>query len=275
MLRVLVISDTHVGSRWGLFPDKFRLSTGAKYTPNKGQRYLLRCWRAMQDDLAGDIDILILNGDIINGPNPKENARDQIEQDPDWQVRAAVELLTPLVARAGQVYATQGSPYHAGEGAQWDEAVAHALGAVPDEAGHQAWDWLLLDVEGVLLDVAHHQSVVMRYVTMPLEREQQFDQMIAAHKGGSADLIIRSHAHRYVEANVELQRSVATAAWQLQTRYARRGRWPKRWFSRYIGGLLVEVYPGRKREHTYCTELRPLLYPHPRLTRRRYVKAEP
>ena len=119
MLRVLVISDTHVGSRWGLFPDKFRLSTGAKYTPNKGQRYLLRCWRAMQDDLAGDIDILILNGDIINGPNPKENARDQIEQDPDWQVRAAVELLTPLVARAGQVYATQGSPYHAGEGAQW------------------------------------------------------------------------------------------------------------------------------------------------------------
>lgn len=270
---VVIVSDTHTGSAYALFPARFQLSTGSIVSLNVGQQYLLQCWRDFEERIPERFEVLVLNGDIINGQNRRESAADLTEVDPAWQQRAALELLEPIAARAEKVYVAQGSTYHTGEVARWEEQLAYQLGAEPDSSGHYAWDWLLLDIDGVRLDVAHHQSVVMRYVTMPLEREQQFDKIIADWKGGSAHLIVRSHAHRYVEAHVELQQSVATASWQLQSRYVRRGRLPNRMFSRYIGGLWLEVHPERVGQSEYCTTLHPVLYRHPQLARASYVEA--
>jgi len=264
---LLLVSDLHVGSRWGLFPRDFQLSTGEVYQLNRGQEFLLSCWGHMLTQMPKRFDVLIVNGDAINGPNPKESARDQVEQDPEWQVRAALALLQPVAKRARETYLTQGSTYHVGEAAKHEERLAWMLGAVPDPAGHYAWDWLVLDIQGVRLDIAHHQSVVMRYLAVPLEREQQFDRMIADLKGGSADLIVRSHAHRLMDLNVDGDLALGLPAWQLQTRYARRSRWPNRWLSRLIGGVRVDIYPDRKaggpQNRTDYLAVVPLVYPHP------------
>lgn len=273
MYSAVVISDMHVGSAYAVFPPRFQLSTGALASLNTGQQYLLQCWRDFEQRIPDRFEVLILNGDILNGQNKKEAAADLTEVDPAWQQRAALELLGPVAARAEKVWLTQGSTYHSGEVARWEEQLGYQLCAQADPMGHYAWDWLLLDIEGVRLDVAHHQSVVMRYVTMPLEREQQFDRIIAEWKGGSAHLIVRSHAHRYVEAHVELQQSVATASWQLQSRYVRRGRLPNRMFSQYLGGLWVELHPENVGQPEYCATLHPVLYRHPRLAGAKYVEA--
>lgn len=267
----VVISDLHVGSRWGLFPPGFMLSTGAVYTLHRGQEYLLECWQDMQKRLPRRFDILIINGDAVDGQNPRGLGRDVIEPDPQWQVRAAAALLQPLAKRAGEVYVTQGSEYHVRAGAEDDEAVARAIGAIPDEAGHHAWDWLLLEMDGILLDVAHHRSTSIRYETMPGERELQFDRLVADLKGGHADLIIRSHGHRYVYVDVDGDKSLATPSWQLQTRYARRSRWPNRWLSRWLGGAALRL-DGAK-TGVGRIEVQPMLYPHPPLERRRYARA--
>ena len=275
--RILIVSDLHVGSRWGLFPSNFQLSTGVTYTLNRGQEYLLSCWLDMQKRLPKRLDILIINGDAVQGQNTREGGRDIIEPDPQWQVRAAVELVQPLAKRAKEIYVTQGSDYHVRPGAEDDEAFAKAIGAIPDEAGHHAWDWLLLDVDNVLLDVAHHRSVVIRYETMPGEREIQFDRQVADIKGGSADIVIRSHSHRYTFINVDGDLALTTPAWQLQTRYARRSRWPNRWISRLLGGIYLEIEPGKKeprpQDKGEYIIVRPILYSHPSPERRIYARA--
>jgi len=274
VLTAVVISDLHVGSAFAPMPKGFRLSTGARVRPNKGQLYLNRCWKNFTATIPDTFDLLILNGDLIHGQNHKEMAADLSEVDPEWQQRAALEFLHPLSERANRVYATKGSGYHVGEVGRWEEQLAHSLGAEPDERGHYAQDWLLLNVEGVLLDVAHTQSVVMRYVSMPLEREGQFDDMIADSKvGGASHLIIRSHAHRWVSTDVELKRSVGTASWQLQGPYVKRGKVPNRMFSKYIGGLWVELHPERVGKPEHCMTLHPVLYKHPKLRRAKYVRA--
>lgn len=273
MPSVVFVSDMHVGSAYAVFPERFKLSTGSIGHLNVGQRYLWDCWQDFLERLPKQFNILILNGDIINGQNKKESAADLTEVDPAWQQRAALSLLEPLAERAGKIWMTQGSTYHSGEVGRWEEQLARELGAEPDDWGHYAWDWLLLDVEGVKLDIAHSQSVVLRYVGMPLEREQQFDKIIQDWKGGSANVIVRSHAHRYVETHVELQQAVGTASWQLQPRYVRRGRIPNRQFSRYVGGLWMELLPENVGKPEYCAEIHPTLYRHPQMRRACYAQA--
>lgn len=274
MITGVVLSDPHVGSAYGLFPGGFRLSNGSEAGLNLGQVYLLNCWEDFLERIPPTFDLLLLNGDLINGQNVKETGADLTEIDPEWQQRAAYQLLEPLATRAREVYATRGSNYHAGECGRWEEQLAERLGAVPDSWGHHAWDWLLLDVQGVHLDVAHHQSVVSRFVSMPLEREEQFATMVAPWKQGGSHLIIRSHVHRYSEVHVELQQSLSTAAWQLQTRFARMRTMPNRMFSRYIGGLWMELYPERVDTSDYAAAIHPVLYRHPDLARAQYVRLD-
>ena len=42
---VLVVSDMHVGSAYGLLPEGFVGSTGAMLNLNMGQEYLWECWK--------------------------------------------------------------------------------------------------------------------------------------------------------------------------------------------------------------------------------------
>jgi len=243
---VIIVSDLHVGSRWAIFPPGFQLSTGETYQLNEGQQYLYESWCHMQDNLPRRFDALIINGEHTHGQNPKEDARDLIEQDPEWQARAAVELLQPLTKRARVTLVTQGSRYHTSPGGRADEACAHLLKAYPAPDGHYAWTWALWNIDGILLDVAHRQSVTIRYGGMPLEREQQFDRMSADIKGGSADIIIRAHTHTYKFLNIDGELSVSTPAWTLQDRYAKTTISPNRTLSRLIGAVRLDLYPERK-----------------------------
>lgn len=270
-ITLLVLSDLQVGSAFGVFPEGFTLSTGSVYQLNTGQEYLFECWRHMAERLASP-DILVVNGEATDGLNKKLSGRHRVEPDPKWQVRAALELVRPFAEAASKVYVTKGSDYHTRPGGQDDEDFAGhlgKLGAVPSSKKHFAHDWLLLDIEGVLFDIAHHRSVMIRYESTPGEREVQFDMMAADLKqGGASDLIVRSHGHRYVSLNVEGRLYVSTPAWSLQTSYAARSKWPNRWISRLIGGVQVDIYPGLKtgdsrQDRQEFIKVTGLTYPHP------------
>ena len=242
----VILSDLHVGSRWAIFPPNFQVSTGELYQLNKGQEYLLSCFHHMEQSLPRRFDFLIINGEHTHGKNPKDDARDLIEQAPEFQARAAVELLSPLAKRARAILVTQGSTYHTDVGGQADEECAYLLGAYPAPDGHYAWGWALWNIDGILLDVAHRQSVTIRYGGMPLEREQQFDRMNADIKGGSADIIIRAHTHTYKFLNIDGELSLSTPAWTLQDRFAQMGISPNRTLSRLLGAARIDLYPDKK-----------------------------
>jgi len=270
VIKGLVTGDWHVGSAFGLFPDDFTLSTGARVRLNTGQKYLLDCYHKMLARLPKRLDFVIFNGDLVDGLARKVEGRWRVEPDPDFQVKAALELAQPIARRARAVYVTRGTPYHSGSGSSGDELFAREIGAVQDPMGHYAWSWIpALDVGGIRLDIAHHRSVFMRYEASVGEREIQFDKIVAEIKGSPSDLIIRSHGHRFFFLNMEGSLFVAVPAFELQTDFAKMSKFPNRYLARLVGAVLLKLYPHKKtggiQDATEFVKVESLTWPHPPL----------
>jgi len=269
----VIVADTHFGSAFGLMPPDFRNSMGAVAGLNVGQKYLWECWQHALDVLPRKFDVLVLNGDLTHGQNPKELARDVTEPDPEWQQRAAYQGLLPLVERAGAVYGTMGSEYHVGVAGQWEEQLLCRLGAVPDAWGHHARDWLGLDLEGVRQDVAHSQSVFTRYRASGGEREIQFEALVSDVKGGRSHAIVRSHVHTYFEVFIEDALFLSTPAFQLSTRWARTRKMRQRFVQKYVGIVVLRLYPGRVGKRMKVVKAdEPIWFDHPKWPRDKYER---
>ncbi len=263
---VLILSDLHVGSAYGVMPSDFVLSTGAKCNLNAGQAYLLRCWEHALLQLPKRIDALILNGDLCEGQSIKDEGRGLSEIDPGFQVRAAVQLLKPLAKRCKQVWATRGSNYHAGIGGGYEEAVAEGLGAQSFN-GWKATPWLRLELGGLLFDIGHRQSITIAYRSMPLEREVRFSLESAARRGEHApDVIIRSHAHYgYALFEDGKRYAISTPSFKLMDAYILGSISPNRAMPWSLGMVLLRI--SNKEEQGHRLRTWPLLYDHPALTR--------
>ena len=244
---LLALSDLHVGSAFGPWPRDFAGSNGATLYLNTGQEYLLSAWGHFIDHLPQTIDVLVINGDAVDGPNDKEEGRFVCETDPQFQAYAAHELLRPVVERVKetehgrQVYMTRGSRYHVGTGGQAEEHLGLLLHARREPDGRHTHPWLHLSVNDVLFDVAHHQSYAIRNRGMPLEREISFflERMARMRQvvPGRA-VIVRSHVHGalriYTEAGIA---AVSTPCWKLQDEFAAMSKYPNRTFSERLGAV--------------------------------------
>ena len=72
---VLLLSDTHIGSTVGLWPNEFKSQSGHPLPPSVFQDWLLDCWEDMQlsvmlklAELSGDSPpelTTVFNGDVI------------------------------------------------------------------------------------------------------------------------------------------------------------------------------------------------------------------
>ncbi len=253
-------------------PTDFKLSTGAECNLNRGQKYLMECWQHALLQLPKRIDILILNGDITEGNNVKDEGRGLSEIDPGFQVRAAVQLLKPLAKRCKQVWATRGSQYHVGKGGGAEEAVAEGLGAQSFN-GWKATPWLRVEIGGLLFDIGHRQSITIAYRSMPMEREIRFSLEAAARRGERApDVIIRSHAH-YGYALFEDGRryAISTPSFKLMDAYILGSISPNRAMPWSLGMVLLRINDKEEQGHRLRTC--PLLYDHPPLTRDGHMEA--
>lgn len=257
---MLNVSDLHVGNIFAIFPENFKTSNGLILPLNQGQRYLLECWQDILSMVPEQIDVLNLNGDMIDGDNKFEVSRDLSEVDPTWQVRAAEELLKPLVKRARHVYASRGSAYHIGRGGEWEELLAERLGAKKDPWGHHAAPWWKYYYEGWYFDLAHRQSTAIRYRSMPLERELDFclNRFARAGKKPPGKIAItRSHTHAGFRVwREECGIAVSTPAMKLQDNFAKTRVTPNRIIPDNVGVV------GYKVDENDITVI-PYVYPHP------------
>lgn len=263
-IRIGFIADVQVGSMFSPWPVKTELSTGSCPRLNRGQKYLNDYWYDIAEKLP-PLDIMILNGDMIDGQQPKSQSRYLCETDPQFQARAALDLLEPYQGKVGVWYCTEGTEYHDGVSGTWTEWLGRELKAVK-MGSHYAWDWLLLDIAGLHFDIAHHQSFMIRYRSTALEREMQFSAMLSE----TADVIVRSHTHEYMllqtPCDGAIQTAISTPAWQLQTHHARTSRFPNRLLSKRLGMVVVTVEDGE-------VSVKPYTFPHPPLRRAKYAKA--
>ena len=251
---VTVVSDLHVGSSLGLCPTSgMILGEGGIYMPSRFQLEIGRAFELFFSAHVKQINrgakkrILVFNGDLIEGNhhNTVALASNNIEV----QEAAAIALLKPVVKEFDQVFVVRGTEAHVGPGAQSDERIAKALGAIPLEEGQNSWWQLWLDVDGMIFNIAHHlgttssaayeSSAVMRELVAALVEAGQWQQQMP-------DVMVRSHRHRFIELAIPKVdgkiHAVVTPSFQLRTPFVER---LDRFRQPHIGGVCFVVESGK------------------------------
>ena len=182
MKRVVVISDLHSGSDVGL-------------TPPDWQQDILQAelWEVYAEMIEAlrPIDVLIVNGDLIDGKASRWGGTGLITTDRHIQSDMATEAIA--FTDATEIYLTYGTPYHTGRGEDWEAIVARNLG-VPIEP--QLW----VNVNGVVFDAKHFTSASSvpygRHTT--IARDRLWNILWAdMEQQPKSDIFIRSHVHYF------------------------------------------------------------------------------
>lgn len=214
--RVLVISDFHCGHEVGLTPPKWN----PEYAADHMTQYRAYMWKQFATAVQAlkPIDVLVCNGDLVDGRSEKTGGLELIVLDRALQAKMAVEVIK--FCEAKKVFVTRGTDYHVGKEESWENLVANDLGA------ERIGDVINLDVEGLMFNFRHHiggsQTPIGR--TTPLARELVWNALWAQHKGfPQADVIVRSHVHYHSFAGFPGCLAITTPALQgYGTRYGER-----------------------------------------------------
>jgi hypothetical protein len=228
---VIVLSDTHCGSVYGLWPPDFHAADGRPLALNTGQQYLWECWLHLRDEVRKHYDpvAIVFNGDAVDGSAYRTGGHDLMTVERNDQVEAFERCMEVFTAAFPGVplYFVQGTEYHDARSASALDAAAKALGAVAFRGlgvGRYSREVLDLDIGGVILNFAHHIGVSGGlYRTTALDREGVWA-ALAGKEGRvpKADVLIRAHAHYFAHVEHSTKHIVINPCWQLQTRYMRR-----------------------------------------------------
>lgn len=210
-LRVVALGDLHVGSTVAVADPG---STPTNDAAAELRSRLFDRWRESAEGPWSRPDVLIVNGDIVDGQNPKGGGLGTWTNDLFHQADHAVQLLR--MWRAKKIFVIRGSNYHvqAGRtGLHLEEYVARQLGAEPypnqenvepEARERSGWEWYL-NLGGVTFHVTHKVGVarVFHYRTTPLARQmlqaKLNDQLRhEMDKNLRIRVVLRSHAHYYI-----------------------------------------------------------------------------
>jgi hypothetical protein len=219
MKKILAVSDFHFGSSWGLWPPNFeaedpRTGDMDKWIMNPTQERLWKMFQFMCEK-AKDVDIIIFNGDLCDGPQRKAWGKGTKTPDLNVQAKAcehAIKLL-PDVPK----YFTQGSEYHTMNDRPLEQYIA-------ERAGGEFGDDLCIDECGIRIYARHFIPVsksAWMYRTTPVAR----DLMLLALSDtpehyGKVDLAIFSHAHYKCGVILGGTVGVITPCFQARTPFA-------------------------------------------------------
>jgi len=230
----LVIADTHVGSRLAVMPKMYTTKDGQVIRPSQLQLKLLDGFEEMCRWFASPTpDYLILNGDLIDGPQKNELAASLWTANLDEQIDAFVELLVTYF-KPTRTLIIRGSDYHELLGGQYitSEEVAKRLSEQCFQVIKKAGKLLthhqyILTVNNISIHIAHKPISVSKFghyrqAALLAAELERLDQAI--------DIAIRSHTHSWclVETGRSrkcgTRRIMTTPSWQLPTTFVHKLR---------------------------------------------------
>lgn len=217
--RLVVIADMHCGHKFGLTPPEWWASeTVSDDRLVKHKNFQRALWQFYSAAIRGlrPIDILVVNGDAIEGKGDKTGGIELITPDRHEQVRMAARVIDEASAKS--VRACYGSGYHVGREEDF-ESLLPRLVQCKDVLvqGH-----LFLSVNGRVFDIKHKigRSTIPHGRLTPLIRAAMWNTLWAARdRQPAADVIIRSHVHYYERWENDLWEAVITPALQYNTIY--------------------------------------------------------
>ena len=239
--RLGIISDLHVFSRYGLVPPSFR--PVAPLPSATIHDYLWDVWADFVKRCP-QLDVLLINGDIIEGESPsRRDAMDALSDDLNLQADAAVETLKPLCQKARHLWITRGTPYHEGRHFEIIERIALDLGA--EEWAPRRYTGYVLEgtFHGLRINATHHVTLGAIYRGTIADRMALFAAAAESlGKAHEADIIIRSHSHMKFIGKSHGKWVVLTPAWKVVSPYAaKRMEWYRASLLSDIGGLVLET----------------------------------
>ena len=267
---IVVVSDLHVGSIFGLMPPGFVSVSGApegnEVNLNIGQKYLWECWTDLCSRLKKmKVAALVFNGDCIDGKQRKSEGAGLCLNRCSDQAAAAAVVARTIQKACGfpKTYVIKGTPYHSGTAGDEEDRFAKEINA------GRALRFLDLDIDGVVLNFLHGIGVGGGlYRATSMDREAMWS-ALAGKEGRAvkADCLIRSHAHYFLHLEFGSKHGVVNPCFQLQTDYALKS-------SQYrmlpeIGNTIIRVDPEAKRNGEDPIHVEKFLYklPVPKATR--------
>lgn len=249
---IIVISDTHSGCQLALCPPKVVYDNGGEYVQSPLQGKLWQLWEHfwhvwVPDVTKGEPYIVVHNGDCVDGKH--HDSTTQITQNLTDQGRIAIDTMRPIVSNplVAGYYHIRGTEAHVGKSGATEEALAQALGAIPDEIGnHARWE-LYLRLGNALVHFSHHigstQSAAYESTAVYKELIESYTES-GRWKDEPPDVVVRSHRHRHFDIRIATDKgygiSTVTPGWQLKTPFTHRlalGRTGQP----QIGGILIRA----------------------------------
>jgi len=194
MKRVVIVSDFHCGHQVGLTPPDFDAVPSSEGQRRQLYKTRRRCWDFYKETIEAlkPIDLLIVNGDCVDGKAPRSGGTELITSDRTEQVDMAAQAIK--IADASNVVMSYGTPYHTGDLEDWENEVAKQVEALKI-GGH---DWV--DVNGLVFDYKHFvgSSAVPYGRHTAVARDRLWGILWAEHgEYPRGDIIVRSHVHYF------------------------------------------------------------------------------
>ena len=215
--RVVIIGDLHSGHRAGLTPRQYFPSTKSK-NHDKIRKETWMHYTQIMDDLK-PIDILVVNGDSIDGKGSRSAGTELVTTDIKEQCDIACDCIK--YAEAKKIIIIRGTPYHGSpDGQDAEDHIAEKVNAVA--IGDHEW----IDVNGVVFDIKHKIGNTNTHNKgTPIAKEQLANLLWHERQKSQpkADIIIRSHVHNfYYIGNTQFLGITTPALQAAQTKFGAR-----------------------------------------------------
>ena len=249
---LVVLADSHCGSYYGLRHERhFSESTPAPV------KWLWDRWVELKKALPKKVDLLVLNGDLIDGKQSKSEGTGLYTTSMGEQATLAMEVYAPMIAKAKKVLRIAGTSYHEGFNGALDAFDQHF--DIPQvDTNRLIMRDIRLD-DNVVLNVKHQPDggfAIYRGTVM--DRELLWKSIAeTVHTQPQADILIRSHLHSTNFFGGFRKQIHLTPCFCLQQPYARMKQ-SSRWIPD-IGGTVIRRDP----KSTLGWNIQHIVYPVP------------
>lgn len=191
--RLIAIGDLHCGHVVGVTPPEWEQGDRPQHHAHKTQKIRRACWEWLVQTAKrlGRPDVLVVNGDAIEGKGARSGGTELLEADRSAQADMAAQAIGLFHAR--HIVMTYGTAYHvSGDGEDWEQVLADKVAA--DKLGAHEW----VEIAGTVWDFKHHVSGsgVPHGRKTAVSREELWN-LVWSDAGlqPRADWVCRSHVH--------------------------------------------------------------------------------